>query len=74
MDKTKILAVSLVICLIALSVIGVIYLKNQIYLDGVNDGSFNAVLYIAQLGAQCNEIPIKIGNETINLIAVKCLK
>lgn len=33
-----------------------------------------AILNIAQAAAQCQQVPLRVGNQTINLIAVECLQ
>ncbi len=39
-----------------------------------NQGFEYAILTIAQKAANCEQVPLFIGNQTINLIAVECLQ
>lgn len=39
-----------------------------------NQGIQSAVIQIAQSAATCQQVPLTIGNQTINLIAVECLQ
>lgn len=33
-----------------------------------------AILQIAQAAAQCQQVPLRVGNQTLNIIAVDCLQ
>jgi hypothetical protein len=40
---------------------------------GIQYGAQYAILTIAQQAATCQQVPLTVGNDTINLIAVGCL-
>lgn len=66
---------------ILLGVIGYIFLLNpaingfivQQQTLGAQYGIQNTILTIAQQAAQCKVVPLNVGNQTINLVAVGCL-
>ncbi len=39
-----------------------------------NYGYEQAVIQVAQQAATCQQVPLRVGNETINIIAVECLR
>ena len=43
-------------------------------IEGQNQGYQYAILQIAQQAATCQQVPLTIGNQTINVIAVECLQ
>ena len=47
--------------------------KQESYQQGIQDGYNRAIIQIVQQAITCNQIPLTVGNKTINLIAVGCL-
>lgn len=45
-----------------------------IFQQGAQYGYQQAVLQVAQQAATCQQVPLQIQNQTINMIAVECLK
>lgn len=43
-------------------------------IEGQNQGYQYAILQIAQQAAACQQVPLTIGNQTINIIAIECLQ
>lgn len=39
-----------------------------------NQGFQKAVVTIAQRAAQCEQVPLTVGNQTINIVAVECVQ
>ena len=78
-NKNLLIAFLIIVILVLLGVIAYVFaIKPAInsYVIGTqNQGAQLAVNYIAELAKQCKTVPINIGeNQTINLIAVECLK
>ncbi|MAG10697.1 hypothetical protein CMI44_00065 [Candidatus Pacearchaeota archaeon] len=48
---------------------------NQIgtFQQGAQYGYEQAVIQVAQQAAVCQQVPLTVGNQTINLVAVECL-
>lgn len=44
------------------------------YQQGIQAGSDQAITYIYKQAATCQQLPVTIQNQTINLIAVECLQ
>jgi hypothetical protein len=42
--------------------------------QGYNKGVQDAVVAIAQKATTCQQVPLSIGNQTLNIVAVDCLK
>ena len=82
-DKRKVLMTILVIVIIILVAI-IMYafvikpgvnsyvIKNQNI--GYNVGYQNTILTIMQRAASCQPVPLTYGNQTINIIDIKCLQ
>ncbi|MCL5018513.1 MAG: hypothetical protein M1416_01965 [Candidatus Pacearchaeota archaeon] len=47
---------------------------NGMIIKGQNDGYTYALLTIMQKAAACEQIPLTLENQTINLIAIECLQ
>ena len=74
------------IILATLLIIAMVYIGNSeylrkkgveqagIYQQGAQDGYSQAIIQIVEQAVTCEQIPLTIGNQTINLIAVDCLK
>jgi hypothetical protein len=45
----------------------------EIYQQGLQIGYQQAILQIAQEAAKCNQVPLIIGNQTLNIVWVDCL-
>lgn len=45
-----------------------------IYQQGAQYGYEQAIIAVAQQAATCQKVPLKIENQTINIIAVDCLQ
>lgn len=43
-------------------------------IEGHNQGYERAILQIAEQATTCQQVPLTIGEQTINLIAVECLQ
>lgn len=80
--KTGAIIIVLIILLVlALSYIGYTeYSKRQTqkqlsaFQQGVQAGYEQAIVQIVQQAATCQQVPLRIGNQTINIIAVECLQ
>ena len=46
----------------------------SIYQQGMQAGYEQAIVQLMQQAATCQQVPIFVGNQTINIIAVECLK
>ncbi len=57
--------------LIKPSLNGYIVLKMK---EGYNIGVFDSVVSLMQQASTCQPVPITLGNQTINVIAVECLR
>ena len=44
----------------------------SVFQQGAQYGYEQAVIQVAQQAVTCQEIPLKVGNETVNIIAVGC--
>ncbi len=80
--KQNRLVIGLILIIVVLfGVIGYIFLLNPAINGfainqqkiGAQYGAQYTVLTIAQQAAQCKAVPLTIGNETIDLVAVNCL-
>ena len=47
--------------------------KQTEQIELVQYGYSQALMQIAQMASKCEVIPLNIGNQTINLIAIECL-
>ncbi len=49
---------------------------NGMVIQGYNKGFEDTIVQIAQTAGypSCQQVPLKIGNQTVNLIAVECLQ
>ena len=47
--------------------------QMEIYQSGVQVGYEQAISQIVQVAGSCQPVPLRIDNQTINLIAVECL-
>lgn len=77
-DKRKILIWILVIALlIVLGILAYFFLitpmLNGFVIAGYNQGVTSAVNYLIDKAATCQPIPVTMGNQTANLIAIECL-
>lgn len=45
-----------------------------IYQQGAQYGYEQAILQVAQQVATCQQVPLQVGNQTINVVAVECLQ
>ncbi len=49
--------------------------KNlEVFQQGAQYGYEQAVLQIVQMAVTCDQVPFWVGNQTINMIAVDCLR
>ena len=48
--------------------------NRAIYQEGANYGYEQAIIGIASGAVSCQEVPLVVGNDTINLIWTECLK
>lgn len=49
-------------------------MQLSVYQQGIQYGYEQAIIQIIQQSSTCRQVPLIIGNQTINLIAVECLK
>lgn len=47
---------------------------NTIYQQGIEFGYQQTVIQLAKSAATCQQVPLVVGNQTINIIAVDCLQ
>ena len=47
---------------------------NGYVITGYNQGYNDAIVQIAQQAVTCQQVPLTIGNQSINMIAVGCLQ
>ena len=45
-----------------------------VYQQGAQYGYEQAIIQVVQQAATCQQVPLRIQNQTINMIAVDCLK
>jgi len=48
--------------------------QAEIYQQGTQDGYEQAIIQIIQQAVTCQQVPLRIENQTINIIAVDCLQ
>jgi len=73
--KNKLL-MTLILGILLLGTIG--YIIQDKYIDskvqqGIQIGYQQAIIDIVQRAVMCQQVPLRIGNETINIIAVDCI-
>lgn len=80
-NNMKIVLVLAVLLVVAIGYIGFDmyneYSLNKqvaIYQEGLQYGYEQAVIYLAQQVATCQQVPITVENQTINVVAVECLQ
>jgi hypothetical protein len=81
MDAKQVNALLIILLLCAVGYIGygkyTAYKSSQqeaLMLQGAQIGAQQAIIAIAQQVAQCNQVPLIIGNQTINIVAIDCLQ
>ncbi len=47
--------------------------EDIIFQNGMQEGTKQSIIYLMSLAITCQQIPITVQNQTINLIAVECL-
>ncbi len=82
MDKQKKIVIGLII-LLALA-LGYILISSYvthkqkkdlgIYQQGAQYGYEQAILQVAQQVSACQQVPLTVGDQTINIVAVECLQ
>jgi len=80
-STTIIIAVLLVLLALSLCYIGYTeYSKRNlqqqvsVYQQGMQAGYEQGIIQVAQQAATCQQVPLRVGNQTINIIAVGCLQ
>jgi SNF family Na+-dependent transporter len=78
-DRSKVLVVVLVLIIVVLAgiMIFTFLIKPKVtgYTTGIQiEGAQMLYLDIVKVVTQCQEYPLPIGNETIHLVALECLK
>lgn len=53
---------------------GKVVKENTIYQQGIQVGYEQTVIQIANSAVTCQQVPLVVGNQTINLIWVECLQ
>jgi hypothetical protein len=66
--------VAIALLLVVLYVFVVQPKLNGLIIQGQSEGYQYTILSIAQQAATCQIVPLTVGNQTINLIAVDCLQ
>jgi len=66
----------IVLALIIISTFTILVIRNERrnFEEGANFGYEQVIIQITNQAVTCNQVPLSIGNQTINLIAVECLK
>lgn len=76
----KVLIIVIILAVLLVSTISYILIdkyqekKLEIYQQGAQFGYEQAMIQIIQQAITCQQVPLRIGNETINIIAVGCLQ
>ena len=82
MKKTNIIIIVLVVLLV-LSLAYIVYTKYtqvqltkqfSVFQQGAQSGFEQAIIQIVQQASTCQQVPLRIGNQTVNVIAVGCLQ
>ncbi len=76
-NKNRVVVLSLIaVIVLLLGFVGYIFLIRPsltgLAVSGWNQGQQYTILTIAQQAAQCQQVPLTVGNQTINLIALEC--
>ncbi len=82
MDKQRLIIVVLIVVLLfALSYIVFDFVRTRqevqnsnFFQIGAQQGYEQAIIEIVQLAVTCQQVPLLINNQTINIVAVECLK
>ncbi len=82
MNKTKLVAVIAIILLIlALGYIGLGFYQQKkqqeqlgVFQQGAQYGFEQAILSVIQQAVTCQQVPLIVENQTVNMIAVDCLQ
>jgi len=83
MGKGVSVVVAVLIVLLALSLGYIGYssysarsLEKQVtlYQQGMQEGYEQGIIQVAQQAASCQQVPLRIGNQTLNIVAVECLQ
>jgi len=77
--RNKNIIISVLLILLVLTIGYIVYSK---YLEKMEDkkleffqaGYSKAILDVAQQVSTCQQIPLKVGNQTINILDVRCLR
>jgi len=70
---------TIIIIILGILLLGTIgYIIQDKYIDskvqqGIQIGYQQAIIDIVQRAVMCQQVPLRIGNETINIIAVDCI-
>jgi hypothetical protein len=75
--ESAVIAILLVLLIIAGMYIGMMKFQQRdlaIYQDGAAYGYQGAIVQIFQKASQCDQVPIYVQNQTINLVAIECLQ
>jgi hypothetical protein len=78
-DKTKfVMGVLISIIIILLVVIAYVFIGkpviNGLVIQGYNQGAQDVIVQIVQQAGTCQQVPLRIGNQTMNIVAVECLQ
>lgn len=78
LDKQNILVIVLsLLLIIAVGYIGYGYYSNvnaRNQMNAAQMGYEQAVVQLFRQAASCQQVPLRVGNQTINLVAVECLQ
>ena len=80
----KTLVITIILAILLVSTIGYIIIDKyqekrqekqaEIYQQGAQYGYEQAMIQIIQQAVTCQQVPLRIGNQTINIVAVGCLQ
>ncbi len=78
-DKTGlVIKILILVIIVLLVVIAYVFIAkpviNGLVIQGYNQGAQDVIVQIAQQSATCQQVPLRIGNQTINIVAVECLQ
>lgn len=82
-EKRNVLIISILVVLLVLAIvyIGILQFSkaravrdNTVYGEGVQYGYQQAIVQIANQAVSCQQVPLKVENQTMNLVWTECLK
>ncbi len=83
MAKKSTIAIIVLVVLLALSLVYIVYINYSrwqlerqfsVFQQGAQAGFEQGIIQIIQQASTCQQVPLIMGNQTINIIAVDCLQ